>query len=109
MRLDIAMHHAAFVSVLQSDRRLLDVVACFSDWQCASVFDCLRQVNAVDVLHHHEVEVIGLVGVVRGHNVWMRQLRGGLHFTVKSIHRFGFLKQCSVDDLQRRQDHGYTN
>ncbi len=32
VRLDVAMHHAAFVCVLQSDRCLPDVVACFGDW-----------------------------------------------------------------------------
>jgi hypothetical protein len=39
------------------------------------------------------VEVAGLIGVVRGHDVGMRQLRGGLHFTMKAIHGFGFPNQ----------------
>ncbi len=49
------------------------------------------------------MKVTSLIGVVCGHDVRMRQLRGGLHFTVKTIHGFGFPNQSAIDDLQRHR------
>ncbi len=61
------------MGVLQAFGRLADVLAGLGDRQRSSLADNLGQVDAVDVLHHQEVSVAGLLGVVGRDDVGMRQ------------------------------------
>ena len=47
------------------------------------------------------MSTVGLEGVMRRDDVWMRELRGGLHFAVKAIYGLSLAHQFAIDDLQR--------
>ena len=72
------------VGELQTTSRLQDVVDGLGDRERAVLLDQGRQVFPLDVLHDQEVNAIGLVGVVGGDDVGMRQLGGRFDFSLKA-------------------------
>jgi len=55
LRLDVAVHHISFVRVLQSERRLADVVAGMSNGERALASEHFGQVSALNKFHHEKV------------------------------------------------------
>ena len=94
------MQHALAVGVRQSSGCLENIFDCLRDRQDAAASHNGRQVLAIDVLHHEEVNVLGLARVERGDHVGMNQSRGGLDLLLKTADSdFGF-GQFGRQDLQ---------
>ncbi len=70
-RLDVAMHQARALGVVEADRRLANVMAGTQDAQRPALLDDVLQAGAVDVLHDKEVQVLILVDVVGVDDVGM--------------------------------------
>src|SRR5207248_11101787 len=71
LRLDVTMHHAVLVGVLQSEGRLPCVIAGLDDREGSTLLDEARQADAFDVLHDEEMHIARLLGVMRGDNIRM--------------------------------------
>ena len=83
-RLDVAMHKALFVSILQSTGDLTNGKTCVGDIQ-AAVFSQYRcQVLAFDEFHGQIVLAIVITGIKRLHDVWMIELPKDRHFAIES-------------------------
>ena len=80
------MDHALLVGVLQAEGGLADEIrrraSTASGPSCAT---SRSRLDAIDELHHEEVQVAGLVGVVGGDDVGVRQPGGGSELAVESL------------------------
>ena len=85
-RLDVAMHHAVLMGVLQAECRLPDIIARLHHGQRAEFENQAFEVLALDVLHGKVVDAADLVGVVRQHDVRVHQLGRRLGLTIESRH-----------------------
>ena len=103
-RLDVAMHQLMFVGVLQPQRRLADDLARRADPQRAAQRraggDELLQVDAVDELHHQEMDAAGLARVVGPHDVRMVQPADRLHLATEAADRLGIVQVAVGKDLE---------
>ena len=84
-RLNVAMHHFLFVSVLQTDGRLANHIAGHRDRnsrnsQCDAV-----QLIAVDIFHHHEVDLADSTSIERPDDVRTLQQRRRPDFPAKTV------------------------
>ena len=82
-RLDIAMDQVAFVSVLQAERDLVEVLAGFLDRQRTGQADIFAQVGSLDVFHGEIKGIAGLIHVAKLDDVGM----------IEPGHRFHFLEE----------------
>ena len=96
----IAMHDAALVGVLQTQPPPAARSASLLNVQPAVFLDDLGKRSAGDVLHHQEMQLAGLIGVVGIDDVRMGETRGRLHFAAKTLHGDGAVNQFRTDDLQ---------
>ena len=103
VRLDVAMDHPLLVSVLQPLCRLSDALARFGDRHRPAMLHNTREVGSLDELHHEEVNVARLLGVVGRDDVGMSQLRRRLHFAPKPLDRLRLPDQLRVDELDRHR------
>jgi hypothetical protein len=103
VRLDVAVHHAAGVRVLEPQGRLPGVVAGPRHRQRTLRGDDPVQRDARDVLHDQEVRLAGLLGVVGGHDVRVGQAGRGPDLLAEAAHRLGPAHQRGVDDLEGDQ------
>ncbi len=85
-RLDVAVHQAAFVGVLQPEGGLADEIEGGLDGQRALPLDQAGEVDAVDVFHGDRMQAVGFVGVVRTDDVRMAQLADGTHLALEPLH-----------------------
>lgn len=101
VRLDVAVHHAEVMRVLQALGGLANVIAGVRHRQPAVCGDDFIQVGAVNELHHQEVQVAGLLGIEGGDDVAVPQPGGRLHLAAESPHGRVVANQFRLDDLQR--------
>jgi hypothetical protein len=101
--LDVAVDHAVFVGVLQTERRLANEVAGVGHLQWPLLLDVLRQVGPLDELHDQEVRAACLVGVVRRDDVGVMEFGRRLHFTMEALDSLGIADELRIDDLQSHQ------
>jgi hypothetical protein len=73
-RFDVTMHQTTFVSMLESDRRLANVVTSHGNGQRAVLAHKPSQVRPLDVLHRQEMAAIGFVRIVHRDQVGVSQL-----------------------------------
>ena len=79
------MDHPQFVSVLQPQSHLANVLAGFLNVQLPLTLDDGRQIDPLDVFHYQEMRVLHAVGIVGDNNVQIVQVCGGLNLPVKPL------------------------
>ena len=103
-RLDVAMHQLMFVGVLKPQCRLADDLARRADAKRTAGrhvhADELLQVDAVDELHHQEMDAAGLARVVGPHDVRMIQSSDRLHLAAEAADRLGIIQVAMGKDFQ---------
>src|SRR6516225_5478140 len=100
VRLDVAVHQTALMSMLKAESRLADAVAGLCDGQRSMLLDEPCQVGALDILHCQEVRRANVAGIVSEHDVGMDQLGRRLNFLEESLRRLGTIQFFLVDDLE---------
>ncbi len=99
MWLNVAMDHAALVSVLQAARRLPDCIARLRDGQSAALGHNAGEVGPLHKLHDEKVCIAGLLGVVGGDYVRMGEAGGRLHLTAETLDHRRIAGKGFADDL----------
>ena len=94
------MDKAALVGVLQSQRRLANVLARLNDLQRAILAHHPGQVGAVDKFHREVIGAVDLVGVIGADNVRMAQLGGRPNLALKTLDHLGVVEAFLADDLE---------
>ncbi len=84
-RLDVPMHEALNVGMLQSQGSLPHIARRLARRQPAVLLEQPRQVGAGNVLHDQEERVADLVGIVSEDDVGMRQFRRRLDLTAEAV------------------------
>ena len=98
--LDVPMHQAVLVRVVEPDRRLADDLAGLGDGQLAVPAGQIGQVHALDVLHHQHRLAFDLPGVHSADHVGVIDPAHGLHLTIEASHRLGVSALASGQDFQ---------
>jgi hypothetical protein len=98
--LDVAVHHAALVGMLQPKGDLADVIAGLGQRRRAVVLHHLGQIHAVHELHGKEVRLADLIRVVGNDDVGMRELGRRLHLAVEALDGVGVRQPFAPDQLQ---------
>ena len=93
-RLDVAMHHARLVGVLQAERRLVDERAGVADRQRPLGLDHAGQVEALDVLHGEDKACAGAEGGIGGDDVGMLEPGDDADLAEKSVEHVGAIDRC---------------
>ena len=99
-RFDVAVDQALFVDVLQTERRLANVVTGPLRRQRA-LLDESREVHALHVFHDQEVIRSDGAGVIRMDHMRVGQCADELNFAMKSAHDFAIRQQFLANELQR--------
>src|SRR5437762_2676998 len=73
------------MGVLQSQGCLSDVLTGLGDRKWAAFFEHFVQIGAVDVLHHEEMDIAGLFGVVGGDDVGVMEAGGRMDLTAETL------------------------
>jgi hypothetical protein len=103
VRLDVAVDHAHFVSVLESDGRLADVLARLGERQRAALVNDGGEVGAVDEFHREEMHRAGLLGVIPRDDVRVRKFRRRPHLAAEPLDRVRTLHELRIDELDRHR------
>ena len=78
-----------------------DVVDRFGGGERSVLLDQSREVASVHELHYEEVDAVGLVGIVGGHDVGVAQLGRSFHFSLEPSDRRGILGDRRRQHLDR--------
>jgi hypothetical protein len=98
--LDVPVDHASLVGVLQSQRRLPDVVAGFRQRQRADLFDQPGQVGGpLEVLHDQQLGSAVLLGVEGEDDVGVVQLGRRPYLPLEAADRVGAVQALLADEL----------
>ena len=99
--LDVAVHEAGFVGVLQALRRLGNVVARPRHAEGAVLVHNVVQAAAIHIFHHQEVHLVFVVDVVGADDVGMIEGGDGAGFEVEALHRSRFARLRQGQHLER--------
>src|SRR5262249_13198954 len=98
--LDVAVDHAPFVCVLESERGLMDVTARVRDRQGPLGFGQPGGVKTLDELHGENDGLAATEGRVRGDDVGVMELSRGPNFAEEAIEDSRPSQEILADDLE---------
>jgi hypothetical protein len=78
------MDQSLLMGKRQAASGLTDDIACLCDWQRTLLVEMVSEILPFDILHHQEVHIASLIGIVSGHDICVIELGGGFHFLLKA-------------------------